>query len=398
MTTPTDPTDASTATAPAADADPVASNPPPPADPTTADPTTEDAATEDAATEERPRSRGRWLFVLAIVIAVVGILGARITVPYVIFSPGDATPIDDYLRISGARTYRHHGGFLLLTVRVSNGRPNVWRFVQASLDDDSKVIGEDQYLGTTPRRKVNARDVQEMEDSQHAAAIAALTKLGYQVKESGQGALVAAVVEGSPAVAAGLKPGDVITAIDGQQIQLADQVGPIVQNSPVGTTFILTVRRDGKERQVSITSGSAPAGPIKGKPYFGISSMTDHRKVEYPVDVKIDAGDVRGPSGGLAFALSIIDDLTPGNLSGGKKVAVTGEIHDDGTVSEVGGVPQKAVAAREAGATLMIVPASEVRAARSKAGSMPVVGVKTLDDALRVLRAHGGAAIAPRSA
>jgi Lon-like protease len=391
MTTPPDPTDASTATAPVVGPDPVASSAP------TEDPTAPEPDVEGPETEERPRSRGRWLFVLAIVIAVVGILGARITVPYVIFSPGDATPIDDYLRISGARTYRHNGGFLLLTVRVSNGRPNVWRFVQASLDDDSKVIGEDKYLGATPRRKVNARDVQEMEDSQHAAAIAGLTRLGYEVKESGRGALVAAVVEDSPAVAAGLKPGDVITAIDGQQIQLADQVGPIVQNSPIGTTFILTVRRGGTERPVSITSGTAPSGPIKGKPYFGISSMTDHRKVEYPVDVKIDAGDVSGPSGGLAFALSIIDDLTPGNLSGGKKVAVTGEIHDDGTVSEVGGVPQKAVAARNAGATLMIVPASEVRAARSKAGSMPVIGVKTLDDALRVLRAHGGAAIPPRS-
>lgn len=391
MTTPTDPTDASTA-AVSADGDPA---PPDPQAGATAESTAEPTAEPTAA--ERPRSRGRWLFVLAVVIAIVGIAGARITVPYVIFSPGDATPIDDYLRITGAKTYRHAGGFLLLTVRVSNGRPNVWRFVQASLDDDAKVIGEDQYLGTTPRKKVDARDVQEMEDSQHAAAIAALTRLGYQVKESGRGALVAAVVAGSPAAAAGLHPGDVITAIDGQQIQLADQVGPLVQNSPNGTTFVLTVRRNGADRTVSITSGTAPSGPIKGKPYFGISSMTDHRTVHYPVDVKIDAGDVSGPSGGLAFALSIIDDLTPGNLSGGKKIAVTGEIHDDGTVSEVGGVAQKAVAARESGAKLMIVPASEVREARTKAGSMPVVGVRTLDEALRVLRAHGGAAIPPQS-
>lgn len=350
------------------------------------------SAAEPDDAGRRP-GRGRWLFLLAVMIALVGVVGARITVPYVIFSPGDATPIDDYLRISGARTYRHAGGFLLLTVRVSNGRPNVWRFVQASLDDDSKVIGEDQYLGTTPRKRVNQRDVQEMEDSQHAAAIAALTRLGYTVKESGRGALVAAVLDDSPAHAAGLHPGDVITSVDGNPIQLADQVGPLVQGSPVGTTFQLSVRRNGNERPVSITSGTAPSGAIKGRPFLGISSVTDHRRVQYPIDVKIDAGDVSGPSGGLAFALSIIDDLTPGNLSGPKLVAVTGEIHDDGSVTEVGGVPQKAVAARNAGATLMIVPASEVKDARSKAGSMPVVGVKTLNDALRVLRAHGGAAI-----
>lgn len=385
MTTPPDSSDAPTATAPVEGSDGAPVTTPPPSDPDAPEP------------EHRP-GRGRWLFLLAVVIAIVGIVGARITVPYVIFSPGDATPIDDYLRISGARTYEHAGGFLLLTVRVSNGRPNVWRFVQASLDDDSKVIGEDQYLGRTPRKRVDARDVQQMEDSQHAAAIAALTRLGYTIKETGRGSLVADVLDGSPADAAGLRPGDVITAIDGTPITLADQLGPIVQGSPIGTTFQLTVRRGDDDRTVSITSGSAPSGPIKGKPFFGVSSLTDHRKVEYPVDVKIDAGDVSGPSGGLAFALSIIDDLTPGNLSGGKQVAVTGEIHDDGTVSEVGGVPQKAVAAREAGARLMIVPKSEVADARAKAGSMPVVGVKSLDDALRVLRAHGGAAIPPQAA
>ena len=92
-------------------------------------------------------------------IAVVGVVGASITLPYVIFSPGDATPVDDYLKISDAQTYRHTGSLLLLTVRVSNGRPNVWRFLQASLDDDSKVEGEDDYFGGTPRKKVDKQDV-----------------------------------------------------------------------------------------------------------------------------------------------------------------------------------------------------------------------------------------------
>ena len=92
--------------------------------------------------------------------------------------------------------------------------------------------------------------------------------------------------------------------------------------------------------------------------------------------IKIATGDVSGPSGGLAFALTIIDDLTPGNLTGGKTVAVTGTIDGDGTVGEVGGVPQKAVAGtRRAGARVMIVPRAEVHDARTKAGDMKVIGV-----------------------
>ena len=116
---------------------------------------------------------------------------------------------------------------------------------------------------------------------------------------------------------------------------------------------------------------------------------------KFPVDVRIDTSDIGGPSAGLAMTLSVLDELTPGNLTGGKRVAVTGEIFDDGTVGEIGGVGQKAVAARHRGAQLFIVPMGEVAEARSRAGSLPVVGVKTLADALKALRAAGGAPLPP---
>jgi PDZ domain-containing protein len=62
----------------------------------------------------------------------------------------------------------------------------------------------------------------------------------------------------------------------------------------------------------------------------------------------------------------------------------------DGSVGEIGGVAQKAVAADAADASLMIVPRPEAREARPNAGSMTVVGVRTLDDALDALRKAGG--------
>ena len=111
--------------------------------------------------------------------------------------------------------------------------------------------------------------------------------------------------------------------------------------------------------------------------------------------MRIDTSDIGGPSAGLAMTLSVLDELTPGNLTGGKRVAVTGEIAPDGTVLEVGGVAQKAVAARHRGAQLFIVPIQEVAEARTRAGSMPVVGVRNLDDALKALRAAGGDPLPP---
>jgi PDZ domain-containing protein len=352
----------------------------------------------DDETPPSPRTPlfGKVIVGLALLIAVVGVVGANIELPYVIFSPGDATPVDDYVRIKDAKTYDHAGSLLLLTVRVSNGRPNLWRFIQASLDDDSKVEGEDAYLGNTPRKAVNRQDVQAMATSQLFAQQAALARLGYDVTVTGKGASVEKVYPDSPAATAGLKEGDVITSINGQPVRVTDDVGTIVRAQPVGTEFTVVVQRAGKEQTLAVTSAAAPSGDIAGKPYFGIAAGTVDLRVDFPVKIKIATGDVSGPSGGLAFTLTIIDDLSPGNLTGGKKIAVTGTIDGSGRVGEVGGVPQKAVAARNAGAKLMIVPRAEVRDARSKAGDMKVVGVDTLDQALAALRANGGAALPAR--
>ncbi len=334
----------------------------------------------------------------AVLIGIIGIAGMYVKLPYVIFSPGDATPVGPYVHISGTRSYAHKGQVLLLTVRVTTGRPNLWRFVEASLDDNSRVIGEKQYLGNAPRGKVERQSVQMMDESQLAAKLAALDRLGYHVKVSGDGARVMQVIAKSPADRAGLEAGDVIGEIDGTRIVLRDQVGQIVQAQPVGTTFTVTVKRGGKEETMQVTSAAATSGELNGKPYFGIAAQTEGLHAKFPFPITIDPGDVSGPSGGLAFTLTIIDDLTRGDLTGGRKVAVTGEIDSAGNVGEVGGVAQKAVAARAAGATLMLVPVPEVKEARSRAGSMKVIGVRTLDEALAAIARSGGQSLPARAA
>ena len=60
-------------------------------------------------------------------------------------------------------------------------------------------------------------------------------------------------------------------------------------------------------------------------------SLESRPSYDFPVNVEIDAGDVGGPSAGLAFALAILDRLTPGQLTGGARVAVTGTMELDGT-------------------------------------------------------------------
>jgi PDZ domain-containing protein len=330
--------------------------------------------------------------VLVALVVAVAIAGLFIPMSYVIIEPGDATPVSGAVSVKGAPTYPSRGSLLFLTVSISNGKPNLWRYLGATLDDDDEVLSYDDYFGNTTPAQDRKRNVQAMDTSQQVATKVALEKLGYTVTESGTGARVLAVGKDAPARGR-VKPGDVITAVDGQPVTLVEQLGPLVRARAPGTPVALTIERNGDKDHVAtvtVTTAAKPEEPDQGSAYLGIVAETRDLTFDFPVDVTIDPGPVSGPSAGLAFTLAIIDKMTPGSLTGGKKVAVTGEMHSDGTVGEIGGVAQKAVAADGAGATLMLVPRPEARAARTKAGSMTVEGVRTLDDALAALRRAGG--------
>ncbi len=334
----------------------------------------------------------RALGIVVGLVVAVAIAGLFIPVDYVIIEPGDATPVLGAVSVEGAPTYRSTGSLLFLTVSITNGKPNLWRYLGASLDDDAQVISYDDYFGDTTPEQDRKRNVQAMDTSQQVATKVALEKLGYTVTETGSGARVLVVGKDAPAEGT-LEPGDVITAVDGQPVTLVEQLGPLVRGRAPGDPVELTIERNGDDAEVAtvtVKTEANPKEPNKGSAYLGIVAETDNLQFDFPVDVTIDPGPVSGPSAGLAFTLAIIDKMTPGSLTGGKTVAVTGEMLSDGSVGEIGGVAQKAVAADAADATLMIVPRPEARAARPNAGSMTVVGVRTLDDALAALRKAGG--------
>ena len=93
----------------------------------------------------------------------------------------------------------------------------------------------------------------------------------------------------------------------------------------------------------------------------------------FSVEVTVDP-DIGGPSAGLMFSLAIYDTLTPGSLTGDDVVAGTGTIDVDGTVGPIGGIQQKIVGAREAGAELFLVPADNCEDAQgARNGDMRLV-------------------------
>jgi PDZ domain-containing protein len=90
----------------------------------------------------------------------------------------------------------------------------------------------------------------------------------------------------------------------------------------------------------------------------------------------------------MMFALGIVDKLTPGNLTGGRFVAGTGEISADGAVSAIGGIQQKMAGARAAGATIFLTPAANCRDTTSAVpAGLRLVKVSTLRQAINDLTA-----------
>ena len=219
-----------------------------------------------------------------------------------------------------------------------------------------------------------------MTNSQNTAKYVALRRLGYKVGVPKR-VSVFAVIRGLPAAGV-LKPGDMIVSIDGQSVSTPTTLVKAIRAHHPGDRISIRYIRSGRPSVATIRVG----GDKGGHPVIG---MFPGQPLKFPIDVRIDTSDIGGPSAGLAMTLSVLDELTPGNLTGGKRSPSPVRSIPTGR-APIGGVGQKAVAARRRGAQLFLVPLSEVAEARRAPASLPVVGVRTLDDTLEALRAAGG--------
>ena len=111
-----------------------------------------------------------------------------------------------------------------------------------------------------------------------------------------------------------------------------------------------------------------------------------------PSDLNISLAKTGGPSGGLAFAIGIVELLTSENVLQGKSVAVTGSIDSAGKVGSIGGVAEKILAAKKAGATLILVPQANCQDLAPNIATIPsgikVAAVSSLEEAMAALNSE----------
>ena len=356
-----------------------------------------------------PRIRLRWhpIFVvlgvmLALTLTAVGAAGL-VRAPYVVYAPGSAIPTEPAVSAPGTETFETDGSVLFLTVSL-RGASQRMGYIEAGwgwLKGDQDVYPREAVLGDQTGEESREASVQEMALSQEVAAKVALEHLGYEVPVDGTGTVISDTIPDTPAAEV-LEPFDVITAIDGTPTPTDAELRTELEAREPGEVVSLTFERDADgdpttddfdERTGEVELVSDPDDP--DRTLLGVVQVfTRDLAYDLPFPVRVDTQDVGGPSAGLALTLGILDVLTPGSITGGKTIAVTGTIDPGGVVGEVGGVGQKAVAATREGAELLLVPAAEAELAERFAGEdVHVVGVETLDDALEALDGLGGNAL-----
>jgi PDZ domain-containing protein len=322
------------------------------------------------------------------VVLIVGLAVNLIVLDKVTIGPGGARPVEELVAVGGGGEAFDSDGEILFTTVSLDDHVTVWDGLVGWLDDDVSVFDKSDILGARDEEESRQLNQELMEDSKTTAVRVALEELGYDVA-SGSGALVAGI-DPEQAGAEVLRDGDTIVAVDDEPVELGDDLVAELRERAPGDDVTLTVEAEGgRSREETVELGERPDRP--GTAYLGIGVGTRELEVDLPFDVDIDSGEVGGPSAGLAFTLSVLDVLTPGELTGGVVVATTGTINGLGEVGPVGGVAQKAAAVRGTDAALFLVPESEVAEARAAAGDdLEVVGVADLDEALAALADRGG--------
>jgi len=320
-------------------------------------------------------------------------------VPYVAYAPGDARPTSTRVDIKGVDTYPVDGGVLFVT--VGTPRLSALGWLVGSLDSDKvDIYTEKEVFGDQTEQESRQENLQLMTYSKDFASYVALTELGYPVTVTDGGVQVdslclAQAQDGSctrpSPVSAILEPKDLITAVDSTPINVVPDLPAALSGKQVGDTITLTFKRGDQE----MTATTALVASDDGRAIIGFvpnPSPPDTIKFQFPFDVDIDSGQIGGPSAGLAFTLTLLDTLTPGDLTGGVKVAATGTISPGGTVGPIGGLKQKTIAVMRTDAKVFLVPASEIADAQAAAAgsNLKIVGVSTLDDALTELASLGG--------
>jgi Lon-like protease len=285
----------------------------------------------------------------------------------------------ELITINGAQTSKPTGQLRMLTVSEYDGL-SIWSVVAGWLDSNTAVVpSEIENPPGETQQQIDQQNTDDFKQSQSSAITAALRYEGYPVQIK-----VTDVDPKDPAYGH-LKAGDLITTVDGVTLLSTMDLDRAIQSKPVGAKLTVGYTRDGAPGTTDITTAKGS----DDRPLIGVRVEQDQPAPpgKPKLDITFQLDNVGGPSAGMMFTLGIIDKLSTTDLTGGRVIAGTGEIDDDGNVGIIGGIQQKMRGAYAAGARVFLAPAGNcAEALKSPVEGLELVKVSTLQDALDALQ------------
>jgi len=307
--------------------------------------------------------------------------------PFVILAPG--TPqnvLGEAIKISGTKTYPTTGKLSVTSVMVTDPDSYITGFdiLYGWIDNQRAVLPRQEVYpdGETAAEAVK-QGAAEMNGSQINATAAALSYLGYK---SASKLAVVDVNKESKAQNVILVNDQVLT-IDDRKFENTTELLQFLDNKKPGDYVTVKVNRKG----VELTKKIALSSRDDGSAFIGINIQ---EQFVFPFDVKIKLEETGGPSGGLIFAIGVVDKLTAEDLIRSRNIAGTGTITTTGNVGPIGGIAEKIIGARDFGVEIFFTPIencqdiSNIEALGQGKGekAMKIVPVATLAEAIAVLK------------
>ncbi len=324
------------------------------------------------------------LLLVFLVMFIFTSSAALIPTDYYFMSPGP--PYQWEIEYGEVENYLFDGNLFQLTVRRDEA--NALIYVWSLLNDSYDLYPREVILpdGVTPK-ELSEISIQNMRASENVAIAVALNNLGYEIDTKGDGVLVVGLLDDSP-VKDKLKKGDLLNSINNTEIFSATEFISTLRTYSIGEKVSIGLLRevDGVKEQIYIETTLIEHVEYKGEPMVGFLATTVNERFDFPIEIDIKTGNVGGPSAGLMMALNVYNNLIPEDITNSMIVAGTGTIEIDGSVGPVGGIKQKIIAAKRAGAELILVPVANFEEARQfETDKTAIVAVDSFDEALSVI-------------
>jgi Lon-like protease len=318
---------------------------------------------------------------LIVLVATLAILVTRESDQYLEI-PDNAHPLANLVQVPGANPDKDGGGIYYVDILLKPASL-LESYVKYVRPEGSDLIARTQIVqpGISDQQRFKL-DLATMKVSQAFASVVALRQLGYRVPISPNGVRVVAVTSDSHAAGL-LRPGDVIVAADGKPVRTRTDLAAVLARLKPGDPVEITVRRGGKKLTSSIRTTADTQD--RKRAIIGVLPI-QALSVRLPFPIKFNLRKVGGPSAGLAFALELMEKKGR-DVDHGYKVAATGEIQLDGSVTRIGGIKQKTIGARKSHVDVFLVPVDgdNAREAKRYAGGLRIIPVKSFQQALRAL-------------